>query len=142
MIVVFILKKPSKDSNTKQCLDNGVGALNIEESKIALTGEDPTKRQNQQNMEGAVSFGSEGLIGSSIMTYKKEGRWPANVLISSEECCAEMDKQSGIKATGNWCRHTEGARPFGGGKGEDYSNWKKVKEVPSGASRYFKKVRR
>lgn len=142
MIVVFLLKKPSKNSATKDCLDSGSGGLNIDESRIALAGEDPTKRQNQQKMEGAVDFGAGGLVGSSIMTYKKEGRWPANVLICNDACSEEMDQQSGIKPSGNWCRQADGAHHFGGAKGAEYDNWKSVSETPSGASKYFKKVSR
>jgi hypothetical protein len=143
MIVVFLLKKPSDLSTTAECLDTGVGALNIEDSCVALAGEDLTKRQNQQKMEGAVDFGvASGLVGSSIMTYKKEGRWPANVLICNDVCSEGMDEQSGVRPTGAWCRHKDKAHHFGGAKGEEYDNWKTLKEPPSGASRYFKKVSR
>jgi len=53
---------------------------------------------------------------------------------------ADLDKQSGVVATGTWNRQGDGAHPFGDAVGSPYENWKQVNEAPGGASRYFKQV--
>lgn len=54
---------------------------------------------------------------------------------------AALDEQSGVVPTGNWCRQTDGAHPFGDAVGSPYETWQTVEEQPGGASRFFKQVK-
>lgn len=76
------------------------GALNIDPSRIPYgDGEvDFQKEQKQQVNTGAGAitgaFGAASLIGTVISTYKAEGRWPPNVILTSQSGAQDLDQQS------------------------------------------------
>lgn len=107
---IIMARKPIEASTiAKNCLKHGVGAINIDASRISYNGEGPNTN----------------------------GRYPSNVIFD-EEMAKELDKQSGIsKSNGHWakCKVT-GYGKFGGGKTEYFGVGKKDKSL-GGASRYF-----
>ena len=91
---VVVARKPIGGTVAANVLAHGVGALNIDATRLEMGAEyDPTNRQRQQKSDGGVQFGQSGLIGKDIPTYNAAGRWPSNVVV--DECAAqEIDRQS------------------------------------------------
>jgi site-specific DNA-methyltransferase (adenine-specific) len=92
---IVVARKPLIGTVAANVLEHGTGALNIDACRIDMGDEyDPAKMQRQQRSDGSVQFGSAGLIGSEISTYKPAGRWPANVALDAT-AAAMLDEQSG-----------------------------------------------
>jgi DNA modification methylase len=78
---ITMARKPLQGTVAANVLQHGCGGLNVDGCRVAMGDEyDPTKIQRQQKSDGAVQFGSSGLIGKEIATYKAGGRWPANLI--------------------------------------------------------------
>ena len=113
------------------------GDLDIDAARISLTDEcNLGLRQVQQHYGGAVDFGAKGLIGTSIPTYKPQGRWPAN-LVLDEEAGRLLDEQSGELASGGFpaVRNTSG---YSGGLNQGATPHGAFRmDNGGGASRFF-----
>jgi hypothetical protein len=107
----------------ENALRHGAGGYHIHAGRIGYAaGEvDFTKVQRQQNSDGTVAgaFGASALIGTEIMTYKPEGRWPSNLLLNHLTSCV----QDGMKEEAGYTinRWDDGAKPFGDGAGHSYT---------------------
>lgn len=148
---IIVARKPLRGTVAQNVQEWGAGGLNIDACRIGyVSGKvDFTRKQRQQQSEGAVQFGSKGLIGTEIDTYKEGGRWPANLLLScdcpggegehSEPWCPvlQLDAQSGVLAAGNQprVRNADANRSaYGSFSGQDSEH---RKMDGGGASRFF-----
>lgn len=97
---IIVARKPLIGTVASNVLEHGTGALNIDGCRVDMGNEyDPTKIQRQQKSHGAVQFGSAGLIGRAIATYKSAGRWPANLIHDgSDEVVALFPETGASKA--------------------------------------------
>lgn len=96
---IMLARKPLSESTVaKNVLKWGVGALNVDASRIE--GVKPEMVRTQTVVAAnAMSGESTGAMGTGRMTT--EGRWPANVLFD-EDAAAMLDEQSGrLGAAGN-----------------------------------------
>lgn len=108
--IIVVARKPLEGTVAANCLKHGTGAFNIDACRVPHGDDvDMDAVQRQQHSEGSIdgAFGAASLIGKEIPTYKPEGRWPANVLLSHDvNCsgesgcapgcpCAIVDEQSG-----------------------------------------------
>jgi site-specific DNA-methyltransferase (adenine-specific) len=85
---IVVARKPLAGTVAGNVLVWGTGGLNIDGCRVGMGDEyDPSKVQRQQRSDGAVQFGSAGLIGTEIPTYNAQGRWPANVVWSHSPNC-------------------------------------------------------
>ena len=92
---VVVARKPLGGTVAANVLAHGVGALNIDATRVEMGAEyDPTNRQRQQKSDGGVQFGQSGLIGKDIPKYNAAGRWPANVVLDESQA-AVLDEQKG-----------------------------------------------
>ena len=97
---IVVARKPLIGTVAANVLEHGTGALNIDACRIDMGDEyDHAKMQRQQRSDGSVQFGSAGLIGSEIATYKPGGRWPANIALDAT-AAAMLDEQSGSLVSG------------------------------------------
>ena len=91
---IVVARKPLIGTVAANVLEYGTGGLNIDGSRVGYqTGEvDFDRVQRQQHSEGAVegAFGASALIGKEIATYKAEGRWPANIVITHSPDCEQV----------------------------------------------------
>lgn len=88
---IVVARKPLNGTVANNVLTWGVGALNIDATRVGYqAGEvDFDRVQRQQHSEGSVegAFGASALIGKEIATYKQEGRWPANTILTHHPAC-------------------------------------------------------
>lgn len=86
---LIVARKPlSEQSITRNVLEWGTGALNIDASRVPT---DEVRVQGAQKTTGATSFGGTRAGGKVY----EAGRWPANVLLD-ESAAEAMDEQSGV----------------------------------------------
>jgi len=107
----------------------GTGLLNVEASRIATV-----------DAFGGGSKGSSGFVDGYAhdgwVAGAEGGRWPANVILDESQAAA-LDLQSGVsKSSGVINRWDDGAKPFGGGAGHEYTSVRGVADE-GGASRFF-----
>jgi site-specific DNA-methyltransferase (adenine-specific) len=81
---IALARKPIKLSIAKNCQQWGVGALNIDATRIeGLTEKElnwtPQRQQAGDNTE-IGTFGASGLIGQEISMFNDKGRFPSNVI--------------------------------------------------------------
>jgi len=152
--IIVVARKPLEGTVAANCLKHGTGAYNIDACRVPHGDDvDMDAVQRQQHSEGSIdgAFGAAALIGKEIATYKPDGRWPANFILShdvncSDESgcapgcpCAAMDAQSGVsKSTGG---KFSGTNALGQDSGWNAHNNRPV-EVnrptdTGGASRFF-----
>ena len=128
---IVVARKPVVGTVAENVLQFGVGALNIDASRIG------TEVISVHNAPVGSFAGGEQDRGSDTESYREHiGRWPANIIL--DETTAELlDEQSGFsKSSGTINRWTDGAKPFGGGAGHKYESVKGVADS-GGASRFF-----
>ena len=91
---IVLARKPLDGTVADNVLKWGVGALNIDGTRVAYgEGEvDFDRVQRQQNSEGAIdgAFGASALIGKEILTYKPNGRFPANFIHDGSDEVLEL----------------------------------------------------
>jgi len=150
---IVVARKPLEGTVAANVLKYGTGAMNIDGCRVPHGGDvDLDAVQRQQHSEGAIdgAFGAASLIGKEIATYKPEGRWPANLIMSHDvNCdedgcvagcpCAIMDAQSGVtKSTGG---KFSGPNALGQDSGWNAHNNRPVEinrpTDAGGASRFF-----
>ncbi len=93
---IILVRKPlaKKLTIAKNCLEHGVGGLNIDESRVGTT-EDFSNIKPRTMMANQGSVKAEGFTGHDAADSLKEaqeklqnlGRWPANVILSHHEDC-------------------------------------------------------
>ncbi len=92
---ICLAMKPLDGTYAHNALTHGAAGLNIDGARIPLDGEaDVSARQRQHDgTDNGFRF-AKSMTGKEVLTYKPEGRWPAN-LILDEEAAAMLDEQSG-----------------------------------------------
>lgn len=140
MIVIVLLKKPDNSTATKTALEEGCGSFNIHECSIPRAPDD----QSGWAASGSSETENSSMSGKNYARApRREGnlRWPANVLIASEQVRQRMDQDSGItKGTGPRSGKRGGTK-FGGEAHND-SRMGVWPNDSGGASRFFKKVKK
>ena len=81
---IALARKPIKLSIARNCQTHGVGALNIDATRIqGLTEKElnwtPQRQQAGDNTE-IGTFGASGLIGQEVSMFNDKGRFPSNVI--------------------------------------------------------------
>jgi site-specific DNA-methyltransferase (adenine-specific) len=78
---ITVARKPLCGTVAANVLAWGTGAINVDGGRVPH-GNDVNMDavQRQQHANGAVQFGSAGLIGLEIAMYKPGGRFPANLI--------------------------------------------------------------
>jgi hypothetical protein len=120
---ITMARKPLQGTVAANVLQHGCGGLNVDGCRVAMGDEyDPTKIQRQQKSDGAVQFGSSGLIGKEIATYKAGGRWPANLIHDGSDEVVRLFPQTGISAggKGNATQQAGAKTSYGWSRGEDW----------------------
>ena len=85
---IILVRKPIESSTVaRNCIEHGVGGLNIDECRI---GYDPNEKlswgiQRQQKKSDSGWSGHVAKVGSEIERYKENGRFPSNVMLSGIE---------------------------------------------------------
>jgi DNA modification methylase len=122
---IVLARKPfdNNKADFRNIVENGVGALNIEECRVGTSGPN-------RFTEGAKPFGD--AAGENYETTEPtEGRWPANVILD-EDAGQILDEQSGI--TKSVAAGAKAISGFVNGYDGDY-------DIPygdeGGASRFF-----
>ena len=88
---ICLAKKPLDGTVADNVLKWGVGALNIDASRVGTEGKDKEKhlkewnriQSNQQNL-------FKGLKNNELNNYAKEGRWPANLIHDGSDEVVEL----------------------------------------------------
>ena len=113
MRIIHVLRKPCSESTVSaNVLKHGVGAYNIDASRIAHGSDvnlDAVQRQ-QSAGGGSVGnhFGAGSLVGTVIPTYSPAGRWPANVILQHLDGC----RCDGVKPSNGSGRAGAGSSGF------------------------------
>lgn len=120
-------------------LEFGVGRLNIDAGRVAADMSEffSATGKPRSGMGHARGFAmGEGYGGENANPPSALGRWPANVILDESQAAA-LDLQSGFsKSSGVINRWKDGAKPFGGGAGHEYTSVRGVADE-GGASRFF-----
>ncbi len=91
---IAMARKPFKGSCIDNVLENGVGALNIDESRISIPEDDETHatlskykhRLHKSDFGNETNgFGAGNLAGTEKEYYHNEGRFPSNVIGEVED---------------------------------------------------------
>jgi site-specific DNA-methyltransferase (adenine-specific) len=131
---VVMARKPLDGTVAENTLAWGVGGLNIDASRIAMSQSDVANSSNNWKPGGYEAKDNIYDIGLKVIASKRnnEGRWPANVILD-EVTAGLVDEQSGVSTSGAAGKNASSGFP-GGGYDGDYS-------VPygdtGGASRFF-----
>jgi site-specific DNA-methyltransferase (adenine-specific) len=101
---ILLCMKPMEGTYAENALKWGIAGLNIDGCRIPTKGKDKErhlKEWDRRQSEGAKGniVGKMGLQDRDLSAYKKEGRWPANVIFD-EQAGKLLDKQSGITKSG------------------------------------------
>lgn len=131
---VVVGRKPLSGTVAANVLAHGVGALNIDATRVAtndsLTGGRPEGTSNE--------IYSKGLGASSGRSDALAGRWPSNVVVD-EVAAQEIDRQSGITRSAS----TQGVQRYGrsagimGNVGKLRDGRPEGHDDEGGASRFF-----
>ena len=118
---IIMVRKPLAKGKTiaKNCASEGVGGINIDESRIGTTEDFSHLKPHQKHFrkDGAGYKGEEEHDHTQSDSWKEAkdklqnlGRWPANILLSHHQDCEKecvdgcpvktMDEQSGTSKTG------------------------------------------
>lgn len=93
---IIMARKPLDGTVAQNVVKHGVGALNIDASRIAVE-ERPLRISKGGPAKHAFS---DGLSGSSAEGTTTEGRYPANLLLD-EDAAAALDAQTGVLKSGD-----------------------------------------
>jgi hypothetical protein len=150
MRVVTVARKPLSEGNVaSNVLKYGCGAINIDGSRIKVSEDEPILSTKAQGKESVVretkKYGKyRGWEAETQSEGQKLGRWPANLILASEEAAQEMDTQSGVsKSSGGRIGNKDGGIIYGGGAGLKgaYTQGDPGLGDVGGASRFFKQVK-
>ena len=132
---IVVARKPL-DAKTvaANVLAHGTGALNIDGSRVGGAFESGWSKSGSKASENTSMSGAN--YARDPKPDNAAGRWPANVVLDESQAAA-LDLQSGVsKSSGVINRWDDGAKPFGGGAGHEYTSVRGVADE-GGASRFF-----
>jgi site-specific DNA-methyltransferase (adenine-specific) len=121
----ILARKPLIGTIAKNVLTHGTGAINIDACRVEtadnLNGGAYAKNGSERTDEWGLSNGFRRNQG---LEFKQPtGRWPANLILSHHPSCIETDEE--VESPGYQInRFTDGAKPFGGGAGHEYTSEK------------------
>ena len=86
---IIVARKPFKGSLVDNIVEYGVGGLNIDECRVALSDNEPDGRVGTNAVmktdKDKMWFSENGYSNKDIKVYKDEGRFPANVILTYDE---------------------------------------------------------
>ena len=92
---VIVARKPLIGTVAANVLEYGTGAYNIDGCRVGMN-----------------------VLSSE---QSSQGRWPANIILSHSENCVEVGSAT-VKGRSSINRFTDGAKPFGGGAGHEFTS--------------------
>lgn len=141
-MICHLLRKPLEGGNLPNVLIWDVGGMNLDSCRVPIFGErvyTTVGRGFARLHEIEIEGGYDKSVNPKEQDNVK-GRHPANVILAPLGT-VEIDRQSGPFKTGSWCRQTDGAHPFGGAAGSPYERTEMPREVETGVSRVFWRIR-
>lgn len=138
---IVMARKPIVEKTiVENVMKHGVGAINIEESRIPFSKNDDPRigKSYTHNAKAGLENGNkkDNASGEQVQLHKDSGRFPANVIFD-EEAAAILDQQSGILKSGSNCvRRQEGFFLEHGGLGKA-GDVQTTYGDSGGASRFF-----
>lgn len=119
-------RKPLNGTVAANVREHGTGALNIDACRLCADGQDRARSESvvglESNRNGVACGEWRGVRASS---WRPEGRWPANTVLSHDDLCVRVGERR-IKAitggTGNHAGHVYGARSSEGEAVRDYAD--------------------
>jgi site-specific DNA-methyltransferase (adenine-specific) len=99
---IVVARKPVIGTVAENVLKHGVGAINIDETRIGFASEEDRKESTTKNQHadfgtlpptGNYTFGDYSMVQPK--NYDPIGRWPANIILD-EHTAKLLDEQSGI----------------------------------------------
>lgn len=120
---IIVFQKPYEGRPLDNITSTGAGALNIDASRIKTNPgvDDPRLGGNGKwRTDKAAKNVYEGGYSGEDIASSPLGRWPANILFQHSPDC----KLVGYKNVEGYVinRFDDGAKPFGGGAGHDYTS--------------------
>ena len=136
-MLITLARKPLGGATVVQCcLQFGCGALNIDATRIAVDWTTDPTRRGRQGKEGSNST-LQCDRGTNVK-QPKEGRWPANVLVTGSEAVLAgfpvTTSGTGNKNTSNKSDGQSIFRGVGRGEGLGFGG------DTGSAARFFKRV--
>lgn len=131
---IVLARKPLEGTMADNVLKHGVGALNIDATRVA------GKLEGNPNRFAKTNGGSFAAFPNNAPVVRSEGRWGANVILD-EEAAKVLDEQSGIRTSGKMLsthkRHTSGSANGIYGKFDEEHPLAETYGDSGGASRFF-----
>lgn len=123
---ILLCRKPlSEKTVAANVLSHSTGALNIDACRIN-TNDSLNGGAYAQN--GELRDDGWGMQRGGAGQYKQpEGRWPANLVLTHSPGCQQIGQEKIRGYTIN--RFDDGAKPFGGGAGHEFSSEQKPDEL-------------
>lgn len=129
MLTITVTRKPLDGTVAVNALKHGTGGLNIDGTRIAshsmpqsalVPGWDSINARNAQNGYRDLAY----TQGHVLYSPSHAGRWPANLILSHMPGC----QRKGTKTIPGYSinQWDDGAKPFGGGAGHQYTTTKKA----------------
>ena len=146
MRTITLLRKPLEGTVADNVLKYGCGGINIDTSRIPLLDGENTSvtPRAKAGAKGSGGWKNTSEKTGSVTDDWKKGRWPANVILTSEASKA-IDKMSGHQKSGVAGQNSRAWGVVGEGtmsSAEDGVGWKAYGSEgygdEGGASRYFK----
>src|SRR3990167_3561485 len=139
---IIVSQKPYVGKPIDSITTTGAGALNIDAGRIRtnpnvddMSREVVRQQRQSETWENGSGFKNET---NRLTGVRADGRWPANLILQHSSHC----KRIGTKQVDGYAinRFTDGAKPFGGGAGHEYTTeqmpaetiaeWECVPECP------------
>lgn len=137
----WLLRKPLEGTVAENVLTHGVGGINIDGCRIAAPPRSILVYENGKGNHGFYTD-TDGKESGLIEKTETRGRWPANLILSSE-AAEELDAQSGIQKDGVAVQRHGGGQQIGGASKRTGSGSKGGPRADAGfggsggASRFF-----
>lgn len=122
---IVMARKPFKGALSKNVLQHGTGALNIDACRVPFAGaadEQETKGKNAHAAMGTTSARTVHTMNANTAPrkdYDAPGRWPANVIHDGSECVVSLfptSSTTGKRKASDRVQDETGATPFKRGK--------------------------
>jgi len=136
---IVVARKPLAGTAAANVLEHGTGALNIGGCRIPSAGESRERQgESSQDTRYTEHGGTDFAALPGVRGGDPAGRWPVN-LVLGEDVAAEMDRQSGVRKSGD-APHVRNSAVFR----DTYGKFAGQRECPpgrasneGGASRFF-----
>ena len=133
---VVMARKTFSGSTVDNVLEHGVGALNIDASRIPYNNEQPVTTHSKKAYKGQSMAGEFGALETHSAPGQEQGRFPSNVIMD-EEAGAMLDAQAPKTGNGHRAKtKVTGYGNFGGGSSSYEGAGEKLDGL-SGASKFF-----